>query len=158
MSICRLTLATLALAAVSASTAFAQAPQATAAPAPATASAPAAPAPPAAAVATPGKTYYEAVRVSVDGKVENQGSVSLELTPLGGAPKVVNVNVLPKMKGKDVARDLGKELTIAAGSGYKVKVSGDEVRISKLNKKSENFALTMAGQTATGIAVLIKRD
>ncbi len=134
------------------------APAATAAPAvPAPAAAPApAPKPESVALEAP-RVYLEKTVVAVDGKAEYDGSVSMEFTPLGGTGKTFEVRVLAKTGRKDVAKDLHKELSLAAGQAYKVKLSGDEVRISKASSKSPNFAVVIRKLNLTGMSVLVKR-
>lgn len=159
----RPTLIGLALTALIPAAAFAQAPD----PSPAAAAAPAttvaAPAPPPApakpeSVASEApRVYLEKIVVAVDGKAEFDGSVSMEFTPLGGTGKTFEVRVLKKTGRKDVAKDLHKEMTLAAGSGYKVKLSGDEVRVTKASSKSPNFAIVIRKLNLAGMSVLVKQ-
>lgn len=127
-----------------------------AAPAPAAESTPAPPpAPTAVAVEAP-RVYLEKAVVTVDGKAEFAGSVQMEFLPLGGTAKVFEVRVLAKAKPKEIARDIHKEITLAAGQTYKVKLSGDEVRISK-SGKAQNFAITITKLAITGVSVRVNR-
>ena len=156
--------ATLALSAIlGAGIAQAQAkPDSTAAPAPpvtAQPAPPATPAPPAPAPAQPPAVYYEKAIVVIDGEAEANGSLGLVFTPLGGVGKTVTVNVMAKAKKKDVARDIHKELSIAAGSAYKVKLENDKVSLSKADKKkSPNFALSMTKLDVGGMSVRVAKD
>lgn len=115
-------------------------------------------APPAQAPVAPPKSYYDSLEISITGKAENNGTISMELLPLGGAAKVINVNILAKMSRKDVTRDLGKELTIAAGSAYKVKVKSDSIVIKKASSKNPNLSVSLTGQTVNGVAILIQKN
>ena len=124
-------------------------PAAMASPAPA-----AAPAQPAASQAP--RTYTESATVTVDGKAELNGTIQMEFTPLGTPGKVVQVNVLAKTGRKDIAKDLHKELVIAAGSLYKVKLSGDRITITKA-KGAQNFSILLEKLDLSGVAVLIKK-
>ncbi len=122
------------------------------------ATAPAAPvAAPAPAAAVPPQVFMEKVVVIVDGKAETAGNLQLEVLPLGGTPKAISVNVLAKDGKKDIAKQLHRELTVAAGSGYKVKLSGAEVRITKASKKSPNLSVTIQQQAVAGVSLLISR-
>jgi hypothetical protein len=103
------------------------------------------------------RVYLEEAKVVVDGKAEYNGSVEFEFTPLNGTPKSFDVTVLAKAGRKDVAKDIHKELTIAAGESYKVKLSGDEVRISKKSSKVPNFAIVIRKLNVAGVSVLVKR-
>lgn len=148
-----------ALGLCAATTAFAQAPESTPAPA-ATASAPAAPAASAAAAPIASeapRTYLEKATIVVDGKAEYNGSVEFEFTPLGAASKTFDVTVLAKSGKKDIAKDINKELLIAAGSLYKVKLSGAEVRVSKGGKGAQNFAIVIRKLNVSGVSVLVKK-
>ncbi len=149
----RPTLIGLALTALLPAAAFAQAPD----PAPATASAPAATAKPASVESEAPRVYLEKITVEVAGKAQFDGSVEMEFTPVGGVGKTFEVRVLKNTGRKDVAKDLHKELTLAAGSGYKVKLSGDQVRISKGSSKSPNFAIVIKKLNLAGMSVLVKQ-
>lgn len=142
----------LAAAAVLAPGALAQEPAASsAAPATPTAAAPAAPTAP--AVVAPPKTYYDSVEVSVKGKAKAAGAVVIVLQSVGSEPKSLNVNVLAKMVENDIARDIGKELTVAAGNDYKVKTKGNRVTVSKASKTSKGVNVSLGAQTVPGIVV-----
>jgi len=150
----------IALGLCAAATAVAQAPES--APAPATtasaaAAAPAASAAPAPAASEAPRVYLEKATIVVDGKAEYNGSVEFEFTPLGAAGKTFDVTVLAKSGKKDVAKDIHKELVIAAGSLYKVKLSGDEVRVSKASKAAQNFAIVIHKLNVSGVSVLVKK-
>jgi hypothetical protein len=123
----------------------AAAPQATAAPAPA-------PAP----VTVP-TVYHDKLKVEVDGKAEVNGAIQLQFQASGREPVLVNVNVLAKMKDKDIANDLWKELSLAGGSSFKVKLNGRRIEIKKSSSKGPKFALTIIGQSVAGVSVSTKR-
>ena len=138
----------LAFALCAATGASAQAPEATPAPPPAASQPPAAEAP---------RVYLEQATIAVDGKAEYNGSVQFDFTPLGSEGKTFEVTVLAKAGRKDIAKDIHKELTIAAGSLYKVKLSGDEVRVSKASSKSQNFSIVIRKLNVSGVSVLVKK-
>jgi hypothetical protein len=148
----RITLLVLGLCA--ATSAFAQAPEAAPSPAaPATPSAPAAAAP---ARSEAPHTYVESATVTVDGKADVNGTIQMEFMPLGTPGKVVQVNVLAKTGRKDIAKDLHKELVIAAGSLYKVKLSGDRITITKA-KGAQNFSILLEKLDLSGVSILVKK-
>ena len=149
----KLPIAALALALCGATAAFAQAPEAAPSPA-ATPAAMAAPAQPAASQAP--RTYVESATVKVDGKAEFNGTIQMEFTPLDAPGRMVQVNVLAKTGRKDIAKDLHKELVIAAGSLYKVKLSGDTIKISKA-KGAKNFSILLEKLDLSGVSVLVKK-
>jgi hypothetical protein len=133
-------------------------PPAAPAPTPVPAAAPVAAAPVAAAApaSTMPHAYLEKLAVVVDGKAKANGSVKLEFLPIGGEPKVVEVRVLAKTGKKDIARDIAKELTLVAGGAYKVKQSGEEVRISKKDKKAPNVSVNVMALALPGVSVFVK--
>jgi len=150
---------------VSVGLAWAQSPpDTTAAPSPAAPAqaAPSEPAPAAAPVPTPVKpplVYYEKARVVVDGQAEANGSLAMTFTPQGGQRQTFTVNVLLETKKKDVARDIHKELSIVAGSAYKVKVDNEKINISKTDKKTTpNFALSVDKLEVGGVSVRVEKD
>ena len=137
-----------------ASPASAQTPESAAAPA--VSAQPAAAATPAAARSEAPRTYVENASLEVSGKAEFNGTIQLEFTPFGAPSKLVHVNVLKKTGRKDIAKDLHKELVIAAGSLYKVKLSGDTVKISKA-KGAQNFSILLEKLDLSGVSILVKK-
>lgn len=118
-------------------------------------SAPAQPTPP---PALPKATFSEALLV-IEGKSETNGSIQLEFQPVGGAVKAISVNVIARMKASDIAEDIWKELSLAAGSNYKLKVKeNSKISIKAAAKDVVPFSLEIKGQNATGISLLVKKD
>lgn len=101
--------------------------------------------------------YFDRLMVVVDGKADTDGVIQLKFHASGGEPKLINVNVLAKTKAKEIARDIWKELSLAAGNPFKVKLDGKVINIKKSNRKSPNFALVILGQSATGVSVSTKQ-
>ena len=102
--------------------------------------------------------YVEAMRIELGGKAEYTGNVGLEFRAQGAEPRLVSVDVIPKMKADEIARDLYKQLTLAAGTKFKVKQGGDRVTIQKADKKGPNFSLKITNQTVLGVSFLIAKD
>lgn len=134
------------------------------APAPAPAPAAAAPAPapaptaaPAPQAVTPPKVIYEKVNIVVDGKAEYASVIELTVEPDGREAKLVTVKAIAKDKDKKVAEMLHREVTIALGAEYKVKLSGNEVRISRINKKVPLVAIIIKTLQLPGISVRVER-
>jgi hypothetical protein len=118
-----------------------------------------APAPSAPSAVVPPKTYYEAVQLTITGKSKAAGALVVVLQTIGGDPKSASVNVLAKTGENDIARDVAKELTVLAGSTFKVKTkSGNIVVISKAAKNSPNLSIALGMQTIPGIAVSFGED
>jgi hypothetical protein len=130
------------------------APQATPAPPPVE---PAAPAPAAPAPVTVPRIYFDKAKVVVDGKADFNGALELEWKPLNGEAKLIQVNVLAKMKAKDIAGDVYKEIALAAGASYKVKLSGDRIEVKKANKQAPNFAITITKLQVPGVSLRVEK-
>ena len=122
---------------------------------PAPQQAPAAPAEPEQAEVP--RVFRPAGEIIVDGKAEMNGVLELVYQPNGGEAKLVRVNVVTKAKAKDVAEDLAKELAFTAGADYKVKVSGDTVKMKAKDKKVQPFHLGIEKQALTGLAVRLSK-
>ncbi len=129
---------------------------------PAAAPAPQPPAVAAPAVATAPELptiFMPAVRIQVDGKTRYTGNVKMEFKPQNHDAKVISVDVIPKMDAGDIAGDIYKQLTLAAGSDYKVKRSGDRVTIEKANKKvGAPISLKITYQSILGVSFMIDVD
>jgi hypothetical protein len=127
------------------------APQATAAQA-----APAAPQQaPAPQQATAPRIFQPSWEIVVDGKAEANGVLELVFQPHGGEAKLLKVNVVAKAKKNDIAKDLAKELTFAAGKTYKIKASGNKVSVKAPNKKSPPCYLGIETQAVNGVSVRV---
>ena len=75
-----------------------------------------------------------------------------------GTAKLVQVNVLAKSKSKDIARDIHKELVLAAGNTHKIKLNGERIEVKKANKQAPNFAITITKLQVPGVSVRVERD
>jgi hypothetical protein len=102
--------------------------------------------------------YVEAMRIELAGKAGFAGNATLEFKAQGQEPKLVSVDVIPKMKADEIARDIYKQLTLAAGSAFKVKQSGERITIEKANKNSPTFSMRVTNQSVLGVSLLIDRD
>ena len=66
---------------------------------------------------------------------------------------------MEKMKPKKIREDLWKELSLAAGSNYKVKKKGDKmVTIKAANKKVPTMALEVTEQKLSGMSITISAN
>jgi len=108
--------------------------------------------------AKPALVYYEKAKVVADGEAQANGMLEMTFTPQNGATKNFTVTVLAKATKKDVARDIHKELSIAAGTPYKVELDNDKVKISKVKKESPNFSVTIGKVELAGVSVLVGKD
>lgn len=100
--------------------------------------------------------FYEKLEVKVDGKADVNGVVQLKFQAHGGEPKLISVNVVAKMKAKDIAEDLWKELSLAGGNQFKVKQNDKKIKIQKANKKGPAFTLAVEEQSVKGLSISIE--
>jgi len=117
----------------------------------------AAPAPAPPQVAAPPRILYDEVDIVVDGKADYAGTIQLTIEPDGRPAKVASVNILAKEKEKKIAEQIHREVSIALGTDYKVKLSGNEVRVSKANKKAPNVSIIINQLQLPGVSVRIER-
>jgi hypothetical protein len=137
-------------------TASAQEPPTPAEPQPSPAAPQAAPAePPAPKQATAPRIFQSAWEIVVDGKAEANGVLELVFQPHGSEAKLLKVNVVAKSKKDQIAKDLAKELTFAAGSAYKIKTNGNKVSVKAPNKKSPPCYLGIETQAVNGVSVRV---
>jgi len=113
------------------------------------------PAPPAPQQAQAPRIFQQAWEIVVDGRAEANGTLELVFQPQGGEAKLVKVNVVAKTKKDELAKELEKELIFAAGSSYKVKASGDTVKVKVANKKMPPFHLGIETLAVNGVAVRV---
>jgi hypothetical protein len=117
----------------------------------------AAPAPPAPVPVTAPTMFYDKLKFMVDGKAESSGTIKLQFQSRGAAARLITVNVLANSKAQDIARDIHKELTLAGGSLYKIKLSGGVVEVKASSSKNPPFALRVLEHSVTGVMVGTKR-
>ena len=114
-------------------------------------------APPAAQAAAPPRILYDKVDIVVDGKADYAGTIQLTVEPDGRPAKVASVNILAKEKEKKIAEQIHREVSIALGTDYKVKLSGEKVRVSKANKKAPNVSVIINQLQLPGVSVRIEK-
>jgi hypothetical protein len=99
--------------------------------------------------------YRDSYRITINGKPDANGTFSMVFKPHGDDGTEFTVNVTKGMKAKRIAQDVAKELTLAAGSRYKVKQNGNKVVVKKANKKEPPLAIEMSNQKITGVSIMI---
>ena len=100
--------------------------------------------------------FRDSWKITVNGKPQADGTFTMVFTPLQGEPVKFTVNVVKKMKVKQITQDVWKELSLAAGANYKVKKKGDRVvAIGKSNKKAPAIALEITDQKLSGMSLTI---
>lgn len=102
--------------------------------------------------------YRDAYKITINGKPDANGTFSMVFTPHGGDGTEFTVNVVKGMGAKKIAADVAKELTLAAGSGYKVKQNGNKVVVKKGGKKEKPLAIEISKQKLTGVSILIGKN
>jgi len=102
--------------------------------------------------------YRDAYKITVNGKPDANGTFSMVFTPHGEDGTEFTVNVVKGMGAKKIAADIAKELTLAAGSRYKVKLNGNKVVVKKGNKKEKPLAIEMTNQKLTGVSIMIGKN
>ena len=102
--------------------------------------------------------YRDSYKITITGKPDANGTFSMVFTPHGEDGTEFTVNVVKGMGAKKIAADVAKELTLAAGSRYKVKQNGNKVVVKKANKKQPPLANEMSNQKITGVSIMIGKN
>jgi hypothetical protein len=102
--------------------------------------------------------FRDAYKITITGKPDANGTFSMVFTPHGEDGTEFTVNVTKGMKAKKIAEDVAKELTLAAGANYKVKLNGNKVVVKKANKKVKPLAVEMSNQKLTGVSIMIGKN
>ncbi len=103
--------------------------------------------------------YRDSWKITINGKPQVNGTFTMVFKTLDGEPVKYTINVVAKMKPKQIAEDLWKELSLAAGANYKVKKKGNNVvTISKSNRKVPSMALEITDQKLSGMSLTISAN
>ena len=102
--------------------------------------------------------YRDSYKITIKGKPDANGTFSMVFTPHGEDGTEITVNVVKGMGAKKIAADIAKELTLAAGSRYKVKQNDKKVVVKKANKKEKPLAIEMSNQKLTGVSIMIGKN
>ncbi len=103
--------------------------------------------------------YRDSWKITINGKPQANGTFTMVFTPLKGEPVKFTINVVAKMKPKQIAQDLWKELSLAAGTNYKVKKKGDKVvTVKKGTKNVPGVALEITDQKLSGMSLTISAN
>jgi hypothetical protein len=102
--------------------------------------------------------FRDSYKITVSGKPDANGTFSMVFTPHGEDGTEFTVNVVKGMGAKKIAADVAKELTLAAGTRYKVKQNGNNVVVKKGNKKEKPLAIEMSNQKLTGVSIMIGKN
>jgi len=99
--------------------------------------------------------YRDSFQIVVSGKSQTAGTFTMVFTPVKEESTKFTVNVIQGMGKKRIAQDVTKELTLAAGSRYKVKQNGNKVVIKRVNKKEPAFSIEITEQKLSGVSLMI---
>ena len=102
--------------------------------------------------------YRDAYKITINGKPDANGTFSMVFRAHGEDGTEFTVNVLKGTAAKKIAADVTKELTLAAGTRYKVKQNGNKVVVKKGNKKEKPLAIEMSNQKLTGVSIMIGKN
>ena len=102
--------------------------------------------------------YRDSYKITITGKPDANGTISMVFTPHGEDGTEFTDNVLKGTAAKKIAADVTKELTLAAGTRYKVKQNGNKVVVKKANKKQPPLAIEMSNQKITGVSIMIGKN
>jgi len=101
--------------------------------------------------------YRDSFQIVINGKSQTAGTFTMVFTPVKEEGTKFTVNVIQGMGKKRIAQDVTKELTLAAGSRYKVKQNGNKVVIKRANKKQPAFAVEITEQKLSGVSLMISK-
>ena len=111
--------------------------------------------PPAAAPAPgPAAPLVTKAKIYVEDKAKNDGKIEVVFTPENGQPVTVSVLVATKMKGKEVAEDLAKNLKVTLGDKWKIDASGEKIEIK--GKDKQKFSVVVGSNTVSGMSVKVE--
>ncbi len=97
-------------------------------------------------------------RVAFSSRADNDGVLTLRVSPEGGAPVDVETKIAAKSGADSVAKAVRDSLRVSLGEGYHVETDdGEDVVVSRKGK-TPKFEVTLASSTLTGLEVKIKRE
>ncbi len=97
-------------------------------------------------------------RVKISSRADNDGVLTLRVSPEGGAPVDVETKIVARSGADRVAKAVRDSLKVALGKGYHVETDdGEDVVVSRKGK-TPKFEVTLASSSLTGLEVKIKRE
>ena len=97
-------------------------------------------------------------RVAFEHRADNDGTITLRVSPEGGTPVDVETKVVAHSGADKVAKAVRDSLKVSLGDGYHVETDdGEDVVIGRTGK-TPKFEVTQAGSTLTGLQVSIRRE
>ncbi len=97
-------------------------------------------------------------RVKFGSHADNDGVITLRVSPEGGAPVDVETKIAAKSGAGKVAKAVRDSLKVSLGEGYHVETDdGEDVVVSRKGK-TPKFEVTLASSSLTGLEVKIGRE
>lgn len=97
-------------------------------------------------------------RIEFGSRADNDGVITLRVSPEGGTPVDVETKVAAKSGASSVAKSVRDSLKVSLGEGYHVETDdGQDVVIGKKGK-TPKFEVTLASSSLTGLKVKIGRE
>lgn len=97
-------------------------------------------------------------RIVVDGSTRSGGTVVLRITPVGGAPQDVTIQIPERTNENQVAKIMVRELKAALGKGIHVERDDFEDVLLKRRGKTPNFEVSLVNSSLTGTRFRFKRE
>lgn len=97
-------------------------------------------------------------RIEFGDHADNDGVLTLRVSPDGGAPVDVETKITAKSGLERVAKTVRDSLRVSLGEGYHVETDDGEDVVVGRKGKTPRFYLRLASSTLTGLQVKIKRE
>ena len=97
-------------------------------------------------------------RIVVNGSTRSGGTVVLRITPVGGAPQDVTIQIPERTNENQVAKIMVRELKAALGKGIHVERDDFEDVLLKRRGKTPNFEVSLVNSSLSGTSLRFKRE
>ncbi len=97
-------------------------------------------------------------RIQVSSDADSAGALVFRVTPKGGAPMDVSVELAKDANENAVARRIRDALRAQLGKGYQVEVDDGEDVLVKARGDTQDFELALVEQTAQGVRISLDRE
>lgn len=97
-------------------------------------------------------------RIVVDGSTRSGGTVVLRITPVGGEPKDVSIQIPERTNENQVAKIITRELKTALGKGIHVERDDFEDVLLKRRGKTPDFEVSLVNSSLAGTSFRFKRE
>ncbi len=97
-------------------------------------------------------------RIELDDHADNDGTITLRVSPEGGTPIDVETKVVARSGAEKVAEAVRDSLKVSLGDGYHIETDDGEDVVIGRSGKTPKFEVTLASSTLTGLEVGIRRE